>query len=118
MLFTTLIFFQHIFFNYGLCFLLLLGPRWWPILGCVLEVVRIYRKNKYIHKTCLELRDKYGPVVGLKMGVNHIVVLNNVQSMRAMLLNENCDGRPIGISYNARSFGARQGNYLIKKRRE
>lgn len=32
-----------------------------------------------------------------------------------MLNNEDCDGRPIGPIYEARTWGARRGNYLEKK---
>lgn len=93
------------------------GPKWWPILGCALEVARIRQETGYLFKTCSTLCKKYGPVVGLKIGKDRIVVLNDLESMRAMLTNEDCDGRPIGPIYEARTWGARRGNYLKKKKR-
>lgn len=92
------------------------GPRWWPILGCALEVARIRQETGYLFKTCSVLCKKYGPVVGLKIGKDRIVVLNDLESMRAMLSNEDCDGRPIGPIYEARTWGARRGLIVVDER--
>lgn len=93
-------------------FVISLGPRWWPILGCALEIARIRQETGYLVKTCSALCKKYGPVVGLKIGQDRIVVLNDSESIRAMLTNEDCDGRPTGSFYKARTWGVRLGNYL------
>ncbi|KAK0166782.1 hypothetical protein PV327_004267 [Microctonus hyperodae] len=85
------------------------GPKWWPIIGCAIEVARIRKKTKYLHKACSWLSEKYGPVIGLKIGVDQIVVLNSFESIKSMLINEKCDGRPIGPFYEARTFGKRLG---------
>ncbi|XP_050460249.1 probable cytochrome P450 303a1 [Cataglyphis hispanica] len=92
------------------------GPRWWPILGCALEVARIRQETGYLFKTCSTLCKKYGPVVGLKIGKDRIVVLNDLESVRAMLTNEDCDGRPIGPLFEARTFGARRGLVVVDER--
>ncbi|XP_034938135.1 probable cytochrome P450 303a1 [Chelonus insularis] len=99
------------------------GPRWWPILGSALEVARIRKKTGYLNKTCTVLGEKYGPVVGLKIGNDRIVVLNDLESMKSMLMNDDCDGRPVGPVYEARTFGKRlgvlvtDGNLWIEQRR-
>ncbi|KAK0176822.1 hypothetical protein PV328_000926 [Microctonus aethiopoides] len=85
------------------------GPKWWPIIGCAIEVARIRKKTKYLHKACSWLSEKYGPVIGLKIGVDQIVVLNSFESIKSMLIDERCDGRPIGPFYEARTFGKRLG---------
>ncbi|KAL6425593.1 hypothetical protein ACFW04_009618 [Cataglyphis niger] len=92
------------------------GPRWWPILGCALEVARIRQETGYLFKTCSTLCKKYGPVVGLKIGKDRIVILNDLESVRAMLTNEDCDGRPIGPLFEARTFGARRGLIVVDER--
>lgn len=86
-----------------------LGPRWLPILGSALEVARIRKETGFLHETCTQLSRKYGPVFGLKIGKDRIVVLNNYESMRSLLTNEDCDGRPTGPVYEARTFGERRG---------
>ncbi|XP_076241382.1 putative cytochrome P450 303a1 [Calliopsis andreniformis] len=89
------------------------GPKWWPILGSVMEVARLRQETGYLVKTCSALCKKYGPVVGLKIGTDRIVVLNNYESIKAMLNDENCDGRPIGPVYEARTLGVRRGLIVV-----
>lgn len=85
------------------------GPRWWPILGSALEVKRLRKETGSLASTFTTLSQKYGPVVGLKIGVDRIVVLNSFESMRSMCLNDVCDGRPMGPVYEVRTFGKRLG---------
>ncbi|XP_014486131.1 PREDICTED: probable cytochrome P450 303a1 [Dinoponera quadriceps] len=92
------------------------GPRWWPILGSILEIARIRQEAKYLTKSCLTLCEKYGPVVGLKLGKDRIVVLNDLESVQAMLSDENCDGRPTGPLFEVRTFGRRQGLLVVDGR--
>lgn len=80
-------------------------------------MARIRQEAKYITKGCLTLCKKYGPVVGLKLGNDHIVVLNDLESIQAMLNDENCDGRPTSPLYKVRTFGRRQGNCSCGKER-
>lgn len=75
-------------------------------------MARIRQETGYLFKTCSKLYEKYGPVVGLKIGKDRIVVLNDLESMRAMLTNDSCDGRPTGPIYEARTWGARRGKYF------
>ncbi|XP_015436194.1 PREDICTED: probable cytochrome P450 303a1 [Dufourea novaeangliae] len=89
------------------------GPKWWPILGSAIEVARLREKTGYLMKTCSALSEKYGPVVGLKIGANRIVVLNNHESIRTMMTEDDCDGRPTGIFYEMRTFGERRGLAIV-----
>ncbi|XP_076622110.1 putative cytochrome P450 303a1 [Colletes latitarsis] len=89
------------------------GPKWWPILGSAVEVARLRQKTGYLFKTCSVLCKKYGPVVGLKIGTDRIVVLNDHESIRTMLSDEACDGRPIGPVYETRTFGSRKGLIVV-----
>ncbi|KAG5343836.1 CP303 protein, partial [Acromyrmex heyeri] len=94
-------------------FLLSSGPRWWPILGCALEIARIRQETGYLFKTCSTLCKKYGPVVGLKIGQDRIVILNDLESIKAMLTNKDCDGRPNGPFYKARTWGVILGLLVV-----
>lgn len=59
---------------------------------------------------CNKLGEKYGPIIGLKIGSDKIVMLNTYEGLKAMTLNEYCDGRPINPVYKVRTFGERRGN--------
>ncbi|XP_011310802.1 probable cytochrome P450 303a1 [Fopius arisanus] len=85
------------------------GPKWWPFLGSALEVARLRKKTGYLHETFTLLGEKYGPIVGLKIGTDRIVVLNTYESMKSMLMNDDCDGRPTGPVYESRTWGKRRG---------
>ncbi|XP_033330973.2 putative cytochrome P450 303a1 [Megalopta genalis] len=89
------------------------GPKWWPILGSAVEIARLREETGYLFETCSALCKKYGPVVGLKIGTDRIVVLNDHESIRAMLTDEDCDGRPIGPVYETRTFGKRRGLIVV-----
>ncbi|XP_018400444.1 PREDICTED: probable cytochrome P450 303a1 [Cyphomyrmex costatus] len=89
------------------------GPRWWPILGCALEIARIRQETGYLFKTCSTLCKKYGPVVGLKIGQDRIVIVNDIESIRAMLTNKDCDGRPNGPFFKARTWGVTLGLLVV-----
>ncbi|XP_015602519.1 probable cytochrome P450 303a1 [Cephus cinctus] len=85
------------------------GPRWWPILGSTLEVIRLRKQTGYLYKTLSVLSKKYGPVFAVKIGIDTIVFLNDYNSIRSMLTNEDCDGRPTGHFYKMRTQGKSQG---------
>ncbi|XP_076764369.1 putative cytochrome P450 303a1 [Xylocopa sonorina] len=89
------------------------GPKWWPILGCAIEMARLRQEAGSLTQTCSILCKKYGPIFGLKIGMDRIVVLNDYDSVHAMLTNEDCDGRPIGPFYKARTFGSRKGLIVV-----
>ncbi|XP_066586057.1 probable cytochrome P450 303a1 [Prorops nasuta] len=89
------------------------GPKWWPVIGSALEVARLRRETGYLFKSCSELCKKYGPVVGLKIGADRLVILNSYESIKSMVANEDCDGRPIGPIYEARTWGKRRGLLVV-----
>lgn len=73
---------------------------------------RIREKTGYLVETFSTLSKRYGPVVGLKIGNDRIVILNDLESMKAMLMNEDCEGRPNGPIFKIRTWGLRRGIYL------
>ncbi|XP_043672018.1 probable cytochrome P450 303a1 [Vespula pensylvanica] len=89
------------------------GPKWWPILGSAMEVARIRKDAGYLFKTCSILSEKYGSVIGLKIGSDRIVILNDYNSVCSMLTNPDCEGRPTSIMYKERTWGKRRGLILV-----
>ncbi|XP_043490916.1 methyl farnesoate epoxidase-like [Polistes fuscatus] len=89
------------------------GPKWWPILGCAMEIARLRKDTGYLFKTCSVLCEKYGPVIGLKIGNDRIVILNDYNSASSMLTNPDCEGRPTGPMYKVRTWGKRRGLILV-----
>ncbi|KAK6943957.1 Cytochrome P450 [Dillenia turbinata] len=45
------------------------GPRGWPMIGNMLEL------SKFPHREMVALKEKYGPVVGLRVGASNIIVI-------------------------------------------
>ncbi|KAK9712229.1 Cytochrome P450 [Popillia japonica] len=56
-----------------------------------------------------ELAKKYGPVLGLKIGIDKSVVVCGLSAIREFLLSDDLDGRPMGLFFEMRTFGLRQG---------
>ena len=91
------------------------GPRWLPILGCALSLHKLRKRTKYLHLAAVELAKEYGPVVGLKVGTDLIVVCNDYNSVKAIFTAEEFSGRPRGIFYRIRTWGIRRGVLLTDK---
>ncbi|XP_041987254.1 probable cytochrome P450 303a1 [Aricia agestis] len=91
------------------------GPKWLPILGSAYEVNKVRTKTGYLYKAVKILSEKYcdnGPVIGIKIGKDRIVMVNSLEANREMLYNEDIDGRPKGIFYQTRTWGERRGLLL------
>lgn len=91
------------------------GPKWIPVLGCAIEVHKLRDKTGYLYKTVKELSKLYcndGPVIGLRIGKDRIVMVNGLEANKEMLYNEDIDGRPKGIFYQTRTWGERLGVLL------
>ncbi|XP_058793282.1 probable cytochrome P450 303a1 [Phymastichus coffea] len=89
------------------------GPKWLPVLGSLLEVSKLRKETGYFSESCNILSAKYGSIIGLKIGFDKIVILNDFESMKAMITNEDCDGRPVGPVYESRTFGKRRGLIVV-----
>ncbi|XP_014222433.1 probable cytochrome P450 303a1 [Trichogramma pretiosum] len=89
------------------------GPAWLPVLGAALEIDELRKKTGYFSEACNALGAKYGSVIGLKIGVDKVIILNDFKSMKAMAANDACDGRPVGPVYETRTFGKRRGLLVV-----
>lgn len=85
------------------------GPKWLPIFGSALTVFKIRKKKGDLPLMADELTKQYGPVLGLKIGIDKIVVVCGLNVIREFLLSDDLDGRPTGLFFEIRTFGFRQG---------
>lgn len=85
------------------------GPRWLPLLGSALTVFKTRKKTGDLPRMANELAKKYGPVLGLKIGIDKSVVVCGLSAIREFLLSDDLDGRPMGLFFEMRTFGLRQG---------
>ncbi|KAI8431248.1 hypothetical protein MSG28_001280 [Choristoneura fumiferana] len=91
------------------------GPKWIPIFGSALEIYRMRQKTKYLYKVVKKLSETYcrdSPLLGLKIGIDRIIMVNSLEAHKEMLYNEDCDGRPNSIFYTTRTWGLRRGVLL------
>ncbi|XP_049268759.1 cytochrome P450 18a1-like [Rhipicephalus sanguineus] len=64
------------------------GPRGLPMLGYLPFIRKLY------HEAFKELSEKYGPIIRLRLGCREVVVLNDLDSIRAGLNNPDVLYRP------------------------
>lgn len=87
------------------------GPIWLPLLGCFLTFRYLRWKHQYNYLVSQELARVYGPILGLKLGNQKVVVISTNDLVRKILLQDEFNGRPDGFFFRVRSFGKRKGVY-------
>ncbi|XP_029164018.1 methyl farnesoate epoxidase-like [Nylanderia fulva] len=85
------------------------GPAWLPFLGCLIKFMRLRSKCGYIYLVVQELARIYGPILGLKLGNQKVVVISTHDLVKKVILREEFNGRPDGFFFRVRSFGKRKG---------
>ncbi|VEN64074.1 unnamed protein product [Callosobruchus maculatus] len=85
------------------------GPSWWPFLGCAPQVQLLRKKTGHLLLATSKLARKYGPVIGLKVGGELVVVVHGAEAVREFLANDDLSGRPNTSLYTFRSWGKRLG---------
>lgn len=60
------------------------------------------------------LARNYGPIIGLRVGKDRLVMVVGYDAIKEMLTKEELDGRPQGPFYETRTWGTRRGNNLYK----
>ncbi|KAM0736690.1 Methyl farnesoate epoxidase [Formica fusca] len=85
------------------------GPAWLPFLGCYLTFSRLRSKCEYDHIALQELADTYGPILGLKLGNQKVVVISTYDLVKNTLRRNEFNSRPDGFFFRVRSFGKRKG---------
>lgn len=89
------------------------GPEWLPVLGSALAVNNLRKKTGFLYEATAQLCQKYGSqVLGLKIGGDKQVIAYGYDAIKQMLVDEDFAGRPIGIFYEARTWGSKKGVLL------
>lgn len=91
------------------------GPRWFPIFGSALEIMKRRKKTGMLITAIDDLAQEYSntELVGLKIGKDKVVVLCLPDLIKELLQNEIFDGRPKGPFYETRSFNESLGIILV-----
>nr|XP_003702355.1 PREDICTED: probable cytochrome P450 305a1 isoform X3 [Megachile rotundata] len=86
------------------------GPRGLPIIGNILDVVNLVKETKSLSDVWCRLAEKYGPVVGLKLGFDEpLIIVSGKAAITEMLHRSEFDGRPNSFLFKFRTGGTRQG---------
>lgn len=86
-----------------------LGPRWLPFIGCFPRFYQLRSKYGYVHLAIQDLAEKYGSVLGIKLGKQRIVVVSTHELIKKVLTQDEFNGRPDGFFFRVRAFGERRG---------
>ncbi|XP_065357967.1 probable cytochrome P450 303a1 [Calliphora vicina] len=88
------------------------GPKWYPIVGCALQIYQLRAKCGMFCKVIDELTrhyvNPYG-LYGLKIGKDKLVIAYYSDTIQEMMTNEDLDGKPDGIFYRMRTFNSKKG---------
>ncbi|KAI7815650.1 cytochrome p450 [Rhyzopertha dominica] len=85
------------------------GPRWLPFFGNFIYFRRRLRSLGYNHLVWQELSEKYGNLVGLRLGRDLVVTAFGATAVKEILTREEFNGRPDGFFFRLRTFGKRLG---------
>lgn len=87
----------------------IVGPNWFPLIGSGFEVLRLVKHFKFYHLMWAELMRRYGPIVGLRLGRDRVVIVSGLDAIREVYSKDQFDGRPDGFFFRIRSFDKRLG---------
>ncbi|XP_066260032.1 probable cytochrome P450 303a1 [Euwallacea similis] len=91
------------------------GPRWYPLIGCALEVIKTRKKFEVLYEATAQMCLKYGPVLGLKIGREPIVIMYGPAEIKEMSMSEDLLGRPLGPFFSMRTWNKRLGIILTDR---
>ncbi|KAG8225418.1 hypothetical protein J437_LFUL004618 [Ladona fulva] len=84
------------------------GPRWWPIIGCLPEFTKLRRKHELRLFVWSEIAEKYGPIVGLRIGRGKTVLVSGKDAITEGLSREEFDARQDDFFARVRTDGERR----------
>lgn len=87
----------------------ILGPDWLPIVGILPLLQRLRKQYDYFHLIWYHLYEKYGPIVGIRIGNTRLAIVSGRNAIRELYNNENLNGRPNGFFYRVRTFNKSLG---------
>ncbi|XP_065208481.1 methyl farnesoate epoxidase-like [Planococcus citri] len=90
------------------------GPLWLPFLGCFLQIRNIYVKKRYYHFVWAQMQQIYGSIVGLKLGMNKVIVVSGYEAVQQVMVKNDFQGRPDGFCFRLRTLGKRLGVVFVE----
>ncbi|XP_075229565.1 methyl farnesoate epoxidase-like [Lycorma delicatula] len=85
------------------------GPKWMPITGNFFQFKSLLKEMKYVHLVWKQWASQYGPILGLRLGFDRLVIISSYRYAREVLLSDEFEGRPDGFLFRMRSSGKRLG---------
>ncbi|XP_055531617.1 methyl farnesoate epoxidase-like [Wyeomyia smithii] len=85
------------------------GPSWFPLIGSGYYVLKLLKHFSFHHLMWTELVNRFGPVVGLKLGRDRVVIVSGMDAIRELYCKDEFNGRPDGFFFRIRSFDKRLG---------
>lgn len=85
------------------------GPSWIPVFGNLLLIQKLRSICGFYHLAWHHLAKQFGPVVGLKVGRDRLIIVSGFEAIRQLYAADEFAGRPDGFFYRMRSFEKRLG---------
>lgn len=85
------------------------GPSWLPVMGNLLLILQLHSICGFYHLAWHHLAKKFGPVVGLKIGRERLIIVSGNETIRQLYAADEFTGRPDGFFFRLRSFEKRLG---------
>ncbi|XP_014283057.1 methyl farnesoate epoxidase [Halyomorpha halys] len=89
------------------------GPPWVPILGNYWLFYKLRQKLGFTHLVWESLSKRYGPLLGVRLGNDKLVIGTNLHVVKELLTKEQFDARPDGFFFQFRAFGERYGLVFV-----
>lgn len=80
------------------------GPKWFPLIGVLPSLIHLRKCYKFFHLIWFHLYEKYGSVVGIRIGRTRLVIVSGRNAIREVYNNDAMNGRPRGFFYRIRTF--------------
>uniref|UniRef100_A0A1B6CZU1 Cytochrome P450 n=1 Tax=Clastoptera arizonana TaxID=38151 RepID=A0A1B6CZU1_9HEMI len=85
------------------------GPSWLPIIGNYFLFKSLKDKHRLTILVWEKLKEYYGPLLGVRLGKDRIVIVSGKELVRELLTKEELEGRPDGFIFRLRAFGEKLG---------
>lgn len=82
---------------------------WFPLIGALPTIKNLHSICGFYHLVWHYLSTKYGPIVGLRVGRDRLIIVAGRDEVRQFYALDEFNGRPDGFFYRIRSFDQRLG---------
>lgn len=85
------------------------GPRCYPIVGHIPIIAQKVKLLNFHHLVWQHFATIYGPIVGLKLVKDNLVIVSGKEMIKKLLHCEELNGRPDAFFFHIRTLGKRSG---------